>query len=664
LSPLRVHIGHHFFGSGNIGDDLMLAGFLGAIQPWAAKLALTCCTAHDIASQRLRFPSVDWRSYDPEARAQCIEQCDVWLGLGDTPFQATGGNTWFLDHLVQEAAWCREFGRPMHYLGVGVNEREVFDFPQTRSVLAQAERLWTRDGASGNLIRSAGGANRVIDGADLAHIALQRMRFAAPEEGVLGLVLNFEDPRQFGIGQIAALIEKEPGAGVRWLVQEVRPLPGSETELYGQLPEFVRARALWRAPDYAGSAAAADLIAPWGTPGQVFTSRYHGALIGAWMGARTVAFRRSDKVAGAAEQLGLTLVSDLGDTAAIQSALAESQPVARGLLRGLAELSRQCCEEFLAAAGLDLASAPAYNQRNRPMKISVVIPSYNQAAYLPATLESVCDQDYPDLEVLVYDGGSTDGSAEILRDWTRPAGGQPIRWVSRKDHGQADAINRGMRECTGDIIAYLNSDDVYFPGALAAAAAHFREHPDCLVVYGQAHHLQPDGSFLEVYPTEPWNYERLLETCFLCQPAVFWRREAVERFGYFDDSLNYALDYEYWLRLGRETPFHYLEGQFLAGSRVHADTKTLSQRVPTHLEIVPVIQRYAQRPEPVLRWIKHLAHHRAAQMECADRAYPELRRRFMAKMVAHCLIDAHAHGVVPDESFLKALDADLTSVDL
>jgi hypothetical protein len=659
MPRLRVHIGHHFFGSGNIGDDLMLAGFLDATQPLAAELALTCCTAQDIASQRLRFPSIDWFAYEEEARMRCIEQCDVWLGLGDTPFQATGGNTWFLDHLVQEAAWCREFGRPMYYLCVGVNERETLDLPQARALLGQAERLWMRDAASGEMVRSATDGGRVSDGADLAHIALQQMHFAAPEEGVLGLVLNFEDPRQFEIGQIAALIETSPDAGVRWLVQEVRALPGSETELYGKLPEATRARADWRLPDYAGSLTAQGLIANWGVPGAVLTSRYHGALTAAWMGARTIAFRRNDKIAGAAQQLGLTLVSDLGDTEAIQRALAQSRPVDRELLNGLADRARQCCEEFLAAA-----SALSYNQRDRPMKISIVIPSYNQAIYLPATLDSVCYQDYPDLEVLVYDGGSTDGSADILRDWTKPAGGQPIRWVSQRDHGQADAINRGMRECTGEIIAYLNSDDIYFPGALATAAAYFREHPDCLVLYGQAHHLKPDGSFLEVYPTEPWSYERLLETCFLCQPAVFWRREAVERFGYFDDSLNYALDYEYWLRIGRETPFHYLEGQFLAGSRVHADTKTLSQRVPTHLEIVPVIQRYAQSPAPVLQWIKHLAHHRAAQMECADRAYPELRRRFLAKMAVHCLIDARAHGVAPDESFLAALDADLISVDL
>ena len=221
---------------------------------------------------------------------------------------------------------------------------------------------------------------------------------------------------------------------------------------------------------------------------------------------------------------------------------------------------------------------------SHPMRISVVIPSYNQADYLAATLESVCAQDHPDIEVLVFDGGSTDGSVDILRQWTGTAGGAPVRWVSQRDGGQADAINQGLRASTGDVLAYLNSDDVYYPGALAAVAGHFGSRPDCLALYGRAHHLNADGSIMDKYPTEPWNYDRLLETCFLCQPAVFWRREVMARFGLFDDALRYALDYDYWLRVGRHVPFEYLPDHYLAGSRLHGDTKTLSQRVPVHLE--------------------------------------------------------------------------------
>ncbi len=298
------------------------------------------------------------------------------------------------------------------------------------------------------------------------------------------------------------------------------------------------------------------------------------------------------------------------------------------------------------------------------MRISVVIPSYNQAAYLPATLESVCTQNYPDVEVLVFDGGSTDGTLEILQGWNARSGGHPIRWVSQKDGGQADAINLGLRACTGDVMAYLNSDDVYTPGALAAVAAYFQSHPESLALYGKAHHLYADGSVMEEYPTEPWDYDRLLDTCFLCQPATFWRREVVERFGVFDDALRYALDYEYWLRVGREIPFHYLDTHFLAGSRLHEETKTLSQRVPTHLELAQAVKRHSPRPEPVLRWIKHLAHHKGYQTESPDPADPAGRRRFLAAMVTHCLLYADQLDVPLTDAFLAGLEADLESVNL
>lgn len=297
------------------------------------------------------------------------------------------------------------------------------------------------------------------------------------------------------------------------------------------------------------------------------------------------------------------------------------------------------------------------------MKISVVVPSYNQAAYLPATLESVCAQTHPDTEVLVFDGGSTDGSAEILQAGRyATTGGEPVRWVSRRDHGQADAINQGLRAATGDVLAYLNSDDVYYPGALAAVAAHFAAHPECLALYGRAHHLRADGSVLEEYPTEPWDYDRLLDTCFLCQPAVFWRREIIERFGVFDDALRYALDYEYWLRVGREVPFHYLDGAFLAGSRLHADTKTLSQRSAVHAELARTVQKYSPRPEPVWRWVKHLAHHRAAEHESPDPADPAGRRRFVAAMVAHCFTAGAEFDLPVTDAVLTDLEADLASV--
>ena len=123
----------------------MLAGFLEAARPvFLERAMLTCCTPFDRVSQERRFPEIEWLPYDDRTRADSIGRSDAWLGLGDTPFQAVGGNTWFLDHLCQEATWCRGLGVPMFYLGVGVNEREVAGYPQTRKLLDQAEHLWMR----------------------------------------------------------------------------------------------------------------------------------------------------------------------------------------------------------------------------------------------------------------------------------------------------------------------------------------------------------------------------------------------------------------------------------------------------------------------------------------------------------------------------------------
>ncbi len=286
------------------------------------------------------------------------------------------------------------------------------------------------------------------------------------------------------------------------------------------------------------------------------------------------------------------------------------------------------------------------------LKFSIVVPSYNQASFLRATLQSLLDQNDPDLEILACDGGSTDGSVDILQEYSAR-----IQWTSRRDFGQTHAINQGLRRASGDIVAYLNSDDVYYPGCLERVRAHFAAHPECLFLYGDAHHLHEDGSVMEPYYTEPWNYDRLKEICFLCQPAVFWRADALERFGYFDDTLNYAMDYDYWLRVGCEVPFHYLRGEFLAGSRIHDDGKTLSQRVQVHREILRVVMRHSEPGPSWVRWLRHLTHYRTVQDTAKvvqGKSYslsqPEI---FVRNMLAYSV----EFGVVLDAATLRELVA-------
>jgi glycosyltransferase involved in cell wall biosynthesis len=283
------------------------------------------------------------------------------------------------------------------------------------------------------------------------------------------------------------------------------------------------------------------------------------------------------------------------------------------------------------------------------MRLSVVIPSYNQARFIRATLDSVVLQSCPDIELLVFDGGSNDGTIPILESY-----GKKIEWVSQKDGGQADAINQGLRRATGDIVTYLNSDDVYLPGTLKTVTNHFEAHPECVALYGDAWHLYEDGSIMERYYTEPWSYPRLLDVCYLCQPAVFWRREVTERFGVFDDTLRYAPDYDYWLRVGREIDFFYLEGAYLAGSRLHQATITLRDRVPVHHEILQVAMRHS--PKPPYRWLMNLASVivEAERSQGRNGDLDEATRR--ARLVEVVIENADRYRIPLDSEFLTSLE--------
>lgn len=230
------------------------------------------------------------------------------------------------------------------------------------------------------------------------------------------------------------------------------------------------------------------------------------------------------------------------------------------------------------------------------MKVSIVTPSYNQGQFIEHTIKSVLDQNYLEIEHIVFDSESTDNTIEILEKYT-----PFLRWISEKDKGQTDAVNKGILATDGEIIGWLNSDDIYYPNAIARVTSYFETHPDIDVIYGMADHINLEGYAFESYPTERWNFERLKEICFICQPASFFRRRLVEKYGLLDESLNYCMDYDYWLRLGRSgVRFAYLEEK-LAGSRLYPGNKTLSARVAVHREINDVLKKLlGQVPE---RWL-------------------------------------------------------------
>ncbi len=261
------------------------------------------------------------------------------------------------------------------------------------------------------------------------------------------------------------------------------------------------------------------------------------------------------------------------------------------------------------------------------LRFSVVTPSFCQGRFIERTIQSVLAQKSPNIEIdyVICDAKSLDETLEILKLYE-----DQIRWVSEPDKGQADAVNKGIAMTTGDIIAWINSDDIYYPGAFEAARAVFEAHPDVLAVYGDADHIDEQDQVLEAYPTEDWNYKRLIETCFLCQPAVFFRRSLVEKLGGLDASLKYCMDYELWLRWGQNISFYYVP-QKLAGSRLYEDNKTLGQRIAVHYEINEMFRhKFKNVPD---KWIFGYAHVKVEETFHLDRTDFRQNLTFVNRLV-------------------------------
>lgn len=218
--------------------------------------------------------------------------------------------------------------------------------------------------------------------------------------------------------------------------------------------------------------------------------------------------------------------------------------------------------------------------------VSIITPCLNAAAFLEPTIESVLAQDYPRIEYLVMDGGSTDRTLEILRRYDGR-----LRWISEPDRGTADAINRGFARSHGEIFTYLNADDELLPGAVSAAVRTFRADTEAAVVYGGGWWVDQSGARIAAYPVRDFDPELLARECFICQPASFIRREAFEHIGGMDPDFNLTFDYEFWMRLARTYRFQRMD-ETLALSRMHPSNKSLGQRQKVFRETFRVMRRH------------------------------------------------------------------------
>lgn len=245
---------------------------------------------------------------------------------------------------------------------------------------------------------------------------------------------------------------------------------------------------------------------------------------------------------------------------------------------------------------------------------AIVTPSYNTGAYVSAAIRSVLDQDWPHVDYLVMDGGSTDNTVEVLTSF-----GPRLKWVSQRDQGQADAINRGFAQTRGDVLGWLNSDDAYAPGALRAAAEFLGAHPDVAMVYGDADFIDAAGDRVaRCAHVEPlFSRRRLLHySDFVVQPAAFFRRSAFDAVGGLDPSLNWAMDYDLWLKFAAANfKVAYLP-RVLANYRWLGDSKSAAGGWGRLKEVDAVARRHGSRRTPAYFRLErvnlHLTEGRAA----------------------------------------------------
>jgi len=321
----KIHIGHHFYGSGNIGDDYMLAGFLSAMTRKDA--TYSCCTPYDLAPLKARFPKVKWLRYDNTQRQEAVANCDIWLGLGGTPFQSAV-SSWMTDHLNEEALMCKTAEKDMYFLGIGGQDEEAFHRTQTKAVGKHA---------------------KITASADLSHLFFSKNSFGIVKKGRLLTCLNFDYKYWPNLEPTLALISAELSLKEQiWLIQESRSLPGAEKDLFLRLPAQEQAK--WT--EYSIDLPLKSLqncISSWPNSEWALTSRFHTTLACAWAGTKTVVLDTNIKLKSAAQECGFMLLNPSASPSEITDALKEAKSADLSLLKAKAFLAEESVHAFCRA---------------------------------------------------------------------------------------------------------------------------------------------------------------------------------------------------------------------------------------------------------------------------------------------------------------------------
>jgi len=223
--------------------------------------------------------------------------------------------------------------------------------------------------------------------------------------------------------------------------------------------------------------------------------------------------------------------------------------------------------------------------------VSIVTPSFNQARYLERSICSVLEQDHAHIEYIVIDGASKDGSVELIRNYAD----RLAYWVSEKDSGQAEAINKGLARASGEIAAWLNSDDYYLPKTISGVVKVFEENPEVVMVYGDMLAVNEQGQTINVLKYKQLSFEDLLCFQIIGQPSVFFRRAALEKAGLLDASLHFLLDHHLWLRIAQQGKILHVP-QTWSAARYHAEAKNRAKAAEFGREAFRILDWVKSQP--------------------------------------------------------------------